>query len=535
MNKKKFVIKTCLTQLSSVEEKIRNKGLRSVQQNLDQISKDQFRTLSLGLYYFYWYSDKSAKQLQFLWDLRRLFAAVARKCDSLYWEFLGTFLDVVAEKFTKIDVYRAPKFLLLAKSVFHLMYGLDLESVLFDTDFKDEAKTLETYSRIWAKETLRGQLRRINGVVKSVLMQCSSRTGLMLQYVYSVRDLFQRLHRLGRFKMMKELFLFVKPLLNLAAFTLDKKIRGCLKRDFLEHLLKLLRKKGNRARERFAKFVLVYAKSPDLSEINRKMFYDFLEEVEKKTKKKKPRKMPVKRVKSDQDNTDDLESELDLIDKELQKKPSEAPQEPTLDIQTLNVRQLLKRSYDKFAGEAHLEDEDESYSPSQDLQIEGLCTENDTLEMGSAEPKSEENNYAEQSPVGSETEEQDDEAREKSAKPQMNGAVVKMNGAGGSSTVFEMDLEQFNESELPELDVEEENGELLFGGNMSFEEMQEKLPEYYFKSPKQKRKYFRKLTLKYKKRLDKSSQGSLKRRKIKFDLSQNQKKVFAQRELIKRN
>ena len=64
MNKKPLVVKTCLTQLSSVEEKIRNKGFRSIQKHIKDLDPVHFKTMSMGLYYYYWYSDKTSKQLK---------------------------------------------------------------------------------------------------------------------------------------------------------------------------------------------------------------------------------------------------------------------------------------------------------------------------------------------------------------------------------------------------------------------------------------------------------------------------------------
>ena len=532
MTKKKFVIRTCLTQLSSVEEKIRNKGFRSIQNNIDNITEDQLKPLSFGLYYYYWYSDKTSKQLQFLWDLRTIFDKLAKKDINLFWAFIKDFLEVFAERFTKIDVYRTSKFLLLAKFIFYLMYGLDLESVLFDTTFKEEAKTFEIYESFWSKEEQKTNLRRVNSIVNSVLMECGSRRGLLFQYIYTIRDLFKRLFKLKRFKMMKELFLFVKPLLNLLAFTWNKKMRESLKKEFLDHLFKILKKRGFKARARFAKFVMVYAKSPDLNEINRNIFYDFLDKVEEK---------PAQKINGTNHHVEekemDMEAELNEIDKELNKTKCIPKEKKVLpDIKSLNIKELVKRHYDKFTNE-EVEGDDEDYIPEEDEVFQDIdLTEEAQKLMGALVDKQREEEEVQE-------EEGTEEVPEEKIVIEKNGEDLKnkenkqngVNHIEKNGMVYELDLDQYTDHDLPDLDVEEENGEFIFGNDMSYEEMKNKLPEYYFKTPKQKKKYFRKLTVKYKKNLDKSSQGNIKRKKINFDLKKNKKLVFRQKELIKKN
>jgi hypothetical protein len=558
MSKKAFIAKTCLKQLSSVEEKIRNKGLRSIQKHVASLEASDLTSISLGLYYFYWYSDKTSKQLKFLWDLRELLMNVANRDLDLFWVFLKELLETLAQKFVKIDVYRASKFLLLAKFLFHLMYGLDLESVLFDTNVVKEAKTLEIYEKIWDKKMMKTRVLEINKIVNEVLMECASRRGLLFQYIYTVRDLFKRLFKLKRFKMMKELFLFVKPLLNLTAFTWNKKMRLVLQSDFLEHLLKILIKRGYKARARFAKFVLVYAKSPDLTELNRKIFYDFLDKVEVE----KTPAVAEQKYNEDQNEENEMEKELKEMNKEFNLKESKKEvNKPSLDIKSLNIKQLVKRHYDKFTNEEVIdEDEDEDYLPGEEVDLDQVDLTMEACKMveSLATDKREEIVEEEEEEAEGEEDAIVISKKEKAKGTSENGksvnghghgkggdenevnesSKVEENGEGGlkkEEKIFEMSMEEFNNFDLPELDVEEEDGEFIFGGNMSYEEMKNKLPEYYFKTPKQKKKYFRKLTAKYKKNLEKNSQGQIKRKKIRFDLSKNQKRFFKQKEIIKKS
>ena len=544
MNKKKFIAKTCLIQLSSVEEKIRNKGFRSIQQHIDTIDPQDFKNLGLGLYYYYWYSDKTSKQLKFLWDIRSLFERVAMKDMMSFWKFIREFLDVIAEKFVKIDIYRTSKYLLLAKFIFHLMYGVDLESVLFDSDFKEEAKKTKFYDSIWDKEEMRNNICQINQIIIDVLMECTSRKGLLLQYIYAVRDLYKRLFKLNRFKMMKELFLFSKPLLNLTAFTWNKNMRKTLQEDFLEHLFKVLTKRGYKARSRFGKFVLIYAKSPDLQEINRNILYDFLEKVEEKPTNKKPKN----KIEVEEEKENDMEDELDEIDKELStNKNIKSPKEDVLDVKKLNIGKLVKRHYDNFTNEEvplnGMEDDfdDEEYSPFDDLELMNTLDTQNNAQTGHIQHNQgieieEEAENATELSNGSENKPQLGEVNGHGKENNMNGKDIKENGhMEDNKNIFEMDMDQYDDFNLPDLDVQEEDGEFTFGHSMSFEEMQKKLPEYYFKSPKQKKKYFKKLTMRYKKNLDKSSNGTIKRKKIHFDLSKNEKLLFNQNEIINKN
>ena len=557
MGKKQFVVRTCLTQLSSVEEKIRNKGFRSIQNNIDNITEENMKSLSFGLYYYYWYSDKTSKQLQFLWELRAILDQLVKRNVKLFWAFIKNFLEVFAERFTKIDVYRTSKFLLFAKFIFYMMYGLDLESVLFDSTMKTEAKTTALYENFWSKDELKKNLQGVNEIITNVLMECASRKGLLFQYIYTVRDLFKRLFQLKRFRMMKELFLFVKPLLNMTAFTWNKKMRECLKEEFLDNLLKLLVKRGYKARARFAKFVLVYAKSPDLNEINRNIFYEFLEKVEDnpkingiKQKEKKKKEEKKKEEKKKEEKEADMENELDEIDKELNKnKVSLIKKKAQLDIKSLNIGELVKRHYDKFTNEeveADMMEDDEEYIPNEDdingeydltkeaeILMEALTKvqriEDENVEEDNKEDFKEdfkENDII----IETKNKKENQIVVEEDNKVVLNGDIKEDKGM-----VYELDMGQYSDLDLPDLDVEEEDGEFIFGGNMTYDDMKNKLPEYYFKSPKQKKKYFRKLTLKYKKNLDKNSDGNIKRKKINFDLKKNEKLVFKQKELIKKN
>lgn len=531
MSQKPFIAKTCLTQLSSVEEKIRNKGLRNIQKHVDQLEKAHLPLVSLGLYYFYWYSDKTSKQTKFLWDLQAILGQLAKRDKDLFWAFLKELLDTLAQKFVKIDVYRASKFLLYAKFLYYVMYGLDLKSVLFDEQVTQEVDTLEVYAHIWGKDTFKGCVLQINEIVSDVLMECSSRRGLLLQYIYTIRDLFKRLFKLKRFKLMKELFLFVKPLLNLTAFTYNKKMRDTLKTDFLESLFKLLKKRGFKARAKFAKFILTYAKSSDLTEINRNIFYDFLEKVEEG-------RVAKKKVEAEEEEEPDMMKELDQIDKELNGKAVQ-PEEPkkALDIKSLNIGQLVKRHYEQFTNEEDFDEEaDEDFVPEEGAEMENIDLTAEAFKMMESMAKEkredQEDDILEEQPTA---EEEIVITRKNGVDPEkQNGhSIVKEEDDGAK--VYEMDIAQFEELDLPELDVEEENGEFFFGGNMSFEEMKNKLPEYYFKSPKQKKKYFRKLTTKYKKNLDKAAQGQIKRKKIHFNLAKIQKKRFKQKDIINKS
>lgn len=101
------------------------------------------------------------------------------------------------------------------------------------------------------------------------------------------------------------------------------------------------------------------------------------------------------------------------------------------------------------------------------------------------------------------------------------------------TNVFEYVMKIMEEDEDPGV-LFDEDGEMYLDEEMSMEEMRAKLPEYYFKTPKQKKKYFKKLTNSYKKKLRKSPRkksGEIKKQ-IGFDLNRNQKKVFAKDEKL---
>lgn len=72
MNKRSIPLKTIVRQLSSVEPSIRERALRKLLNRTQPIPESDFPALALGLYYFFWYCDKTTKEIQFLKDLKLL-------------------------------------------------------------------------------------------------------------------------------------------------------------------------------------------------------------------------------------------------------------------------------------------------------------------------------------------------------------------------------------------------------------------------------------------------------------------------------
>lgn len=104
----------------------------------------------------------------------------------------------------------------------------------------------------------------------------------------------------------------------------------------------------------------------------------------------------------------------------------------------------------------------------------------------------------------------------------------------GGQNVYEYVMKILEEEEDEPGVVYDEDGEMYIDEEMSMDEMRAKLPDYYFKTPKQKKKYFKKLTSSYKKKLRKSqiNNDSKENKRIGFALERNRKRVFAKHEKL---
>ena len=599
MPKKSFVVKTCIKRLSSVEERIREKGMRSLLANIDQLSSSCFHEVSFGLYYYFWYSDKSSKQLKFLSDVNLVIEGLFNNegCEGFLkvTQFLENFLEVLTKKYKKIDVYRANKFLMLFKNLFFALYGLDLSSVIFDRRRKKWVKRLSFFEYIWRtaeqedssqQTNSKKQLREINLMIKKSLMKSHSKEGVLMQYVHCQKEITFRLENMGRFQRMNELFLYAKPLLNLLAFTWDSRMKTCLSREFLATFEEILQGKTKQSRKRFGKFMMSYAKSPVIKNENRGLFYDFIEKIDKLETVVKPRKsrqpeqvtykVAEEDIELEGQNEDpnldnenleanedlqmeeglcDLEKELEIVETEL----NENVKEETADPKLVDMKELVKRSFEQFKNGDYDEDEDQDFDPEDMSEVEGDLTENVMIDniveylaenLDPDEEPVEESNQVEIKEEASNAVVKQEKkitpklvnGTKKNGKAeqvetlQENGTDLEKDPIQVYQGVYEYKLEDYNEADLLKLatgDAPED--EFLMEDEVSFAEMKNRMPEYYFKTPKQKKKYFKKLTQRYKKQLEGNRRRNLKKKRIEFELHANQVKKFKRNDIISSN
>lgn len=333
MTKKPTPLKSIIRQLSSVEPAIREKALAKLIKRQQPIPESEFPSLSLGLYYFFWYCDKSKKELLFLKNLTKIIKSLiiispeelsgnlknnssgnqmntknsrfpyqnnqkqilsngntqkelekngnAIKYDlKKLSKFIQSFLNISGKKFARIDIHRVNKFLMLFRHFFFFIFGLDFSDLVLNPECQEPPTQLEFFDQLWGSES-KLNLRLLMTPIRSELMGSYDREGLLLEFTRSVNKILPRLQQYSVFSDISRLFLFCKPLFDLLAFTGDKRLRMILKEEFLEALLKVLENHGVNQRKKFGKFVMVYAKSPSLKVINRSILYDYIESIEK--------------------------------------------------------------------------------------------------------------------------------------------------------------------------------------------------------------------------------------------------------------
>lgn len=80
----------------------------------------------------------------------------------------------------------------------------------------------------------------------------------------------------------------------------------------------------------------------------------------------------------------------------------------------------------------------------------------------------------------------------------------------------------------------DENGEFVPIDGLDYEEIKMKMPPYFFKTPKQKKKFFKKLNAKYFSSMGPDQNKKIKKmnRQVKFQLESTQVKKFSRNQKI---
>lgn len=233
------------------------------------------------------------------------------------------------------------------------------------------------------------------------------------------------------------------------------------------------------------------------------------------------------------------EEEIELVETDLKKRDSSDFEPETSNtngthlkkVKAAETSETLKQSESQEHeqvenGNEQIADEDSDFNieENENLEIEAE-SEDDTAEISDKE-----NVEAQTADADANVE----ETENAHIVEDMNVIKEELMESLGGQNVYEYVMKILEEEENEPGVVYDEDGEMYIDEEMSMEEMRAKLPDYYFKTPKQKKKYFKKLTSSYKKKLRKSQihNDSKENKRIGFALERNRKRVFAKHEKL---
>ena len=105
--------------LSSIEQKVRQKAFNSAQINLPSLPHSAYKKICYGLFFYYWHSDGLENQEKDAQAICSLLQPLKRSSFAL---FAKTFFEVMKKLWNRIDYHRTNKFLGLVKDLFKSIY-----------------------------------------------------------------------------------------------------------------------------------------------------------------------------------------------------------------------------------------------------------------------------------------------------------------------------------------------------------------------------------------------------------------------------
>lgn len=105
-------LKDVTYQLASVEPSIRQKGFFRLKKMMHKVSSDDFKRISIGLFYYYWYSDGFHNQVE---DRERIISLVNLVSESNKLQWMCVLIESWIQLWERIDTHRIDKYLSFEK------------------------------------------------------------------------------------------------------------------------------------------------------------------------------------------------------------------------------------------------------------------------------------------------------------------------------------------------------------------------------------------------------------------------------------
>ena len=105
--------------MASVEPSIRDSAFSVLQKAVGSLQPGDFRSLSIGIFYFFWYCDGAGAQEEASRSIAELYKSVETAQQG---EWTKCLVFTLAKFWGRLDYHRQNKFLLLAKDIFEEKY-----------------------------------------------------------------------------------------------------------------------------------------------------------------------------------------------------------------------------------------------------------------------------------------------------------------------------------------------------------------------------------------------------------------------------
>jgi hypothetical protein len=399
-------------------------------------------------------------------DIQAIINLSAGLDESGKLNFVKYFFQVFTKLWNKIDYHRINKFLKLIKEVFFDFYK-------------------------YLRDRERSNISKWNSFIITEIFSNPYAKGILLEYLYICRDLFSIFLPDNIFKF----FLFFKPLLDLLAFHEDSSVRKFLLDDTIPFMLEKINAFGKSDLLVFKKYIVNYI---DNKEVCQKFATNFLEieeflifqirtkktiknEICEKVEKNGTQETAQKVEKNGTQETTQKVEKIDIPSKIEKKEKTDIPSKIEKKEKTI-VKEPVEKEKEK----------EKNLKVNEDIQLEEIKEEASPEDIMDMEEDFEEEEY-----IYLDSDNFDDRQ-------------LMMDEFG--NVIEDLEDEDF-------YDPYE---------NLSEDEMRAKMPPYWFKTGKKKKRFFQNLSRTYKEKLYNIAKNITPndRKKIIFKLERNQIRTF---------